>query len=312
MNIEKLASEIRNLGAKRVLMQVPDGLKMRALDMAKELESHGIGVMLSGETCYGACDLRDREAKALGCELLVHIGHSDMDLKTEVPVIYEEYLMDFDPVPALKRNSAALKPYKKICLVTTLQFRDSVEPAKKYLQSVPGGSKNVFVGVPKTAKYQSQILGCDFSAAEPYQRMADCFLFIGSGLFHPLGLAMKVGKPVLLLDVETGRIRDIAEEKRRYEILRIASVHRARDCWNFGILVSTKPGQMHVKTAEAVKAKLKKKGKAAWIIVMDEIDPKKLMGLKLDCLVNCACPRLTDDSAMFKRPIISPEDVDGL
>jgi diphthamide biosynthesis enzyme Dph1/Dph2-like protein len=69
---------------------------------------------------------------------------------------------------------------------------------------------------------------------------------------------------------------------------------------------------MNIRTAETVRTILKKKGKHAWIVVMNELEPRKLMGMKFDCLVNCACPRLTNDSAMFRKPIINPDDVDRL
>ena len=187
-----------------------------------------------------------------------------------------------------------------------------LKPAKKFLESAAGGKKRVSIGSPKRAKHQGQVLGCDFSAAEIFKNIADCFLFIGSGLFHPLGLAMKLRKPVLFLDIETGKLRNMAGEKRKREIIRTANIHRASECWNFGVLVSTKQGQMHLRTAENAKKMLKKKGKNAWIIVMDEIKPEKLMGMKLDCLVNCTCPRLTDDTSQFKKPILNPEDVGKL
>jgi len=314
MDVENLASRIKKRGAKKVLLQVPEGLKMKAIDndIVSGLEKHGIKALLSAEPCYGACDLRDSEAKDLGCKLLVHIGHSDMGIKTEVPVLYNEYRIPLDPVPLLKRHAPSLKPYRKICLVTTLQFIEALEPAKKYLQSAQGGRKKVFIGQPNRAKYPGQVLGCDFSAAEPFERLVDSFLFIGSGVFHPLGLAMKVGKPVLFLDIETRKLRDMGNEKRRQEIIHAAKVHKASESRNFGVLVSTKQGQMHAAEAEKSKKMLESKGKGACILVMDEISPNKLMGLQLDCLVNCACPRLSDDSAMFRKPIINPEDIGRL
>ncbi len=313
MDMKNLIKKIKKTGAKRILLQVPEGLKTYALDMlVATIEKYGISVMLSAEPCYGACDLRDREAKLLGCELLVHLGHSDMGLKTRVPTIYDEYRMKFNPVPVLRKNITALKPYKKICLVTTLQFIDSLKSAKKFLESAAGGRKKIFIGNPLKAKYPGQVLGCDFSAAEPFSNMAECFLFMGSGSFHPIGLAMKVEKPVMFLDIEARKIRSMAEDKRKQEIIRAANIHKARECRGFGVLVSTKQGQMQIRTAEAVRDKLRKKGKNVWIIVMDEISPGKLMGLKLDCLVNCACPRLTDDVGQFKKPILNPEDVEKL
>jgi len=314
MDAKGLASRIKKHGAKKVLVQVPEGLKMKALNtiIVDELEREGISAILSAETCYGACDLRDREAKALGCELLVHIGHSDLGLKTAVPVIYEEYMMDLDIVPLLEKNSASLKKYKKIGLVTTLQYVNALESAKNYLESKQGGNKKVVVGIPEKAKHPGQVLGCDFSAALPAEETVDCFLFIGSGIFHPLGLAMKTDKPVIFIDVETEEVRELKDERDKRLIIRSANLQRAMECRNFGVLVSTKQGQLHVKAAELVKEKLKSKGRSAWIIAMDEIKPEKLLGLDLDCLVNCACPRLTGDVSQFKKPILDTDQIEEL
>jgi len=178
MDIGKLAAKIKRCGAKKILLQLPEGLKMGALELVKELEKYGIRTLLSTETCYGACDLRDNEAKDLGCDLLVHVGHSDMGLKTKLPVIYEEYRIDLDLVPLLKKNSSFLKSYKKICLVTTIQFIDKLKPAKMYLESKAGGGKKISIGSPSRAKYPGQILGCDYSAAEPFDKIVDCFLYV--------------------------------------------------------------------------------------------------------------------------------------
>ena len=42
------------------------------------------------------------------------------------------------------------------------------------------------------------------------------------------------------------------------------------------------------------------------------IIPEKLLGLNLDILVNCACPRMNEDFKLFKKPILNPEDIESL
>jgi len=305
----KLAQEIRNRKAKRVLIQLPEGLKMQALEIAQALEKSGAEILLSTDTCYGACDILDREAKSLGCNLIIHVGHSEMLKKTQVPVIYEEYRMDYDPVPLLEKNLKGLEPFRSICLLTTLQFLDSLEPARKFLESK---GKRVVIGKPKIAIYPGQILGCDHSAAKSVEAQCDCFLFLGSGKFHPLGVAMNVEKPVLFLDFETGKLENLEKEKFRLMKIRAAQLEKARDSRNFGILVSTKPGQGSLALAESAKKELEKKGRNAWILVAGEFTPEKILGLKLDCLVDCACPRMAEDTSLFRKPIIRPEDVGKL
>jgi 2-(3-amino-3-carboxypropyl)histidine synthase len=309
LDYDRLIGEIRKKKSRRILLQLPEGLKMQAQEIAQVLEKSGAEILLSVETCYGACDILDREAKSLGCDLIIHVGHSEMLGKTQVPVIYEEYRMEFDPVPLLGKNLKALEPFRSVCLLTTLQFLDSLDPAKKFLESK---GKKILIGKPKIAKYPGQILGCDYSSAKACEKEADCFLFLGSGKFHPLGVAQNVEKPVLFLDFENGKIENLDKEKFRLMKIRVAQLEKARESRSFGILVSTKQGQGSLSLAEKVKKELEKKGKSAWILVAGEFTPEKILGLKLDCLVDCACPRLSEDTSLFKKPIIRPEDVGKL
>lgn len=303
---KNILGKISSRKARRVFIQVPEGLKTRVLDLVAGLERHGIEAVTSIEPCYGGCDLLDREAKALGCDLLLHIGHSDYGLKTEVPVIYEEFFIEVDPTPFLKKTLDSLKPYSKISLVTTLQYIKSLDKARKFLES---HGKVVFLGEPSLAKHPGQILGCDYSAAKPLEKLVDCFLFIGTGTFHPLGLSQEVEKPVLFLNLETGDLINLDKEKNTLERMRIINLERAKDSHIFGILVSGKPGQNRMKTAVKLKKILETKGKKAFILFANEITPEKLMGLKIECLVNTACPRIREDHKSFKKPIINPEDV---
>jgi 2-(3-amino-3-carboxypropyl)histidine synthase len=305
MDLASTIKRIRQAKSRRVLIQIPEGLKTRVLDIASELERHGIEALISCDPCYGACDLKDMEAKALGCDALVHIGHSGLVLKPALPVIYDEYRMDFDPLPLLGRHMQKLEPYKRLGLATSLQFLGLLDPAARFLQSA---GKTVLIGKPKRAAYPGQVLGCDFSAAKSIEKGVDCFLFIGSGRFHPLGLALAVEKPVLFLDLEGGSMESMEEDRQGMEKIRFARVEKAKDCKNFGILVSTKRGQINLRQAEKVKKQLEATGKKAWILVFDEITPEKIMGMKLDCLVNCACPRIFEDSQRFKKPIIDCQD----
>jgi len=312
--IAGLASRIKKAGARKVLLQVPEGLKPSALEMARKIErslGRGAEVMISCEPCYGACDIRDFEARALGCKLLVHVGHTELKLprKTLVPVIYEEYRLHFDPVPLLAQALHMLKPCKSICLVTTAQYVSSLEPAKKFLEA---NGKKIHIGQPIKAGYPGQVLGCDYSAAEPFDRLVDCFLYLGTGRFHPIGLATRVSKPVLVLDYELDTLENMHHERDMLLRIGMMQVEKAKEAKNFGVLVSAKPGQENLGTAEKAKKRLEAKGKNAFILVMDGIAPEKLMGMKLEALVNCTCPRLSEDFRQYKMPILNPEDVDKM
>ena len=286
--------------AKKILIQVPEGLKGSVFELIRFLEKNGIEVLLSIEPCFGACDLRDKEAKMMGCDILLHIGHRDLGLKTEVPVLYYEYFMDFDFVPLLKKWIKGLK-FKKLCLITTMQFVKNLERVKGFLEE---NGFEVYAG--------GDVLGCDVSNAKRFENLVDAYLFIGSGRFHPLGLQEKTEKPVLFLDIERGTLENLLKDKKKLEIKRVMRIQKARGFRNFGVVVSTKAGQFHLESAEKIKHILERKGKSAYILVCDQLTPDKLSGLNIDVIVNTACPRIRENSEQFQKIILNPEDVEKI
>ena len=74
---EDAVRKVVDSGARWVFVQAPEGLKTSLLGIGVELRKAGIEAVLSCEPCFGACDLRDIEAKRIGCDLLLHIGHAD-------------------------------------------------------------------------------------------------------------------------------------------------------------------------------------------------------------------------------------------
>jgi 2-(3-amino-3-carboxypropyl)histidine synthase len=278
------------------ILQVPDGMKRKALKIADDLGD----VLIDCESCFGACDLAIQEAKVLGCDKIVHYGHSKV-IDTDIPVEYIELRQDYDPLPLLKRQSIK---ENKIGLVSTLQFLDSLEKARKYLEE-----KGKAVKIGKGKFNAGQILGCDVSAAKSVEKDVEAFLYIGSGNFHPLGLAMQTEKPVYFLDIEKGEIAVVDKEKFLKQ--RYAAIALAKDAKTFGILVSVKLGQLNLKLAKEIKKKLEAKGKKAYILIFNEIKPEKLVGLELDCYINTACPRIAiDNRTDFKKPILNPDEIE--
>jgi len=283
------------------ILQVPDGLKRKTLKIADELED----VLIDCESCFGACDLAIQEAKVLGCEKIIHYGHSKI-LETEIPVEYIELRQDYDPIPVLEKELDKIKE-EKIGLISTLQFLDSLEKAKKFLEE-----KNKTVKIGKGKFYSGQILGCDISSANVIEKEVDAFLYIGSGKFHPLGIALKTKKPVYALDVEKSEITDLRELKEKFLKQRYAAIALAKDAKKFGILVSVKSGQLNLELAKKIKNKLEEKGKKPYILIFNEIKPEKLEGLELDCYINTACPRIAiENRTEFKKPILNPDEIEN-
>jgi 2-(3-amino-3-carboxypropyl)histidine synthase len=74
--IPKTIWRIRHTGAKRVALQMPEGLVMFATTIADIIESFtDADTVIMGDVTYGACCIDDYTAKALGVDLLIHYGH---------------------------------------------------------------------------------------------------------------------------------------------------------------------------------------------------------------------------------------------
>ena len=277
------------------LLQVPDGLKRKALKIADELGD----VVIDCESCYGGCDLAVNEARALGCDKIIHFGHSKL-IETDILVEYKEIREKIE----IPLDKIIIKE-KRIGLVSTLQFIDYLDKIKEFLEK---NGKTIRIGKGKS--YAGQILGCDSSAAKTIEKEVDAFLYIGSGNFHPLGLALQTDKPVYFFNVEKNKMEDLKQLKEKFLKQKYATIAMAKDAKTFGILVSVKPGQMNLKLAKEIKNKLESKGKKAYILVFNEIKPEKLEGLELDCCINTACLRIAiDNRTDFKKPILNPDEI---
>lgn len=306
---ENTMKSIKRMKPTRVMIQAPEGLKTRIQDISKYLEGMGLETVISCDPCFGACDIADSLAISLGCDIILHIGHTDFGVKSRVPVIYEEFRLDADIEKPLKKNLNNINKYKSVGLVTSVQYVHLLDRMKIFLEK-----NNKKVLIPEQTKFEKrgQILGCRATQIKDIENDADCFLFLGSGLFHPLGLSLQTEKPVFRVDIDTGEFEDMQKRKQVLERVKAFNIMKAQDALNFGILVSSKPGQERAKVAVELKRKLEGIGKRVWILAMDMITPEKIMGMKLDVLVNTACPRMNEDGKLFGKPILNPEDVDSI
>ncbi|OCH92901.1 Diphthamide synthesis [Obba rivulosa] len=75
--IHKTIHHVRKNNAKMVALQMPEGLQMFACTIADIVERFTDALtVIMGDVTYGACCIDDYTAVALGCDMLVHYGHS--------------------------------------------------------------------------------------------------------------------------------------------------------------------------------------------------------------------------------------------
>jgi len=300
MELEEAIENMKSKGIKRVFVQLPEGLKTKSLEIVNLLERNGIEPVISLETTYGACDLRDEEALRLKCDAILHIGHNEFGfewLKSKIPVFYVEWLSDKTGKEGMKKIEEALKDFEKIGIVYSIQYKKAFENVVDFLKSK---KKKVFFGGT------GQIIGCNFSNALSVEKDVETFLVVSSGKFHAIGLALKANKPVFVFDVEANEVYRIDTSK--YLKIKAWNKKIFEESKNVGLLIGWKKGQ--IKDFEIVKKKIESLGKKVYILAFDELRESVLEGLKLDCLVNLACSRIsTDDLERYKIPIIDYLDI---
>ncbi|KAG9317254.1 diphthamide synthesis protein [Chiua virens] len=75
--IHKTIHHVRKNKASMVALQMPEGLQMFACTIADIIERFTDALtVIMGDVTYGACCIDDYTAVALGCDMLVHYGHS--------------------------------------------------------------------------------------------------------------------------------------------------------------------------------------------------------------------------------------------
>ncbi|KAI9574904.1 putative diphthamide synthesis protein-domain-containing protein [Boletus coccyginus] len=75
--VHKTIHHVRKNRANMVALQMPEGLQMFACTIADIIERFTDALtVIMGDVTYGACCIDDYTAVALGCDMLVHYGHS--------------------------------------------------------------------------------------------------------------------------------------------------------------------------------------------------------------------------------------------
>jgi 2-(3-amino-3-carboxypropyl)histidine synthase len=304
---ERIKLEISKLGAKRVLLQLPEGLKPEGPRLAKIIERTGAIPIISANPCYGACDLATAEAQSLGVDLIVHFGHARLLKHEPVPTIYVEARATVTVEEAVEASILLLSKWNKIGLATTVQHLQTLETAKEIL--VRAG-KTVVIGDAGRLPYAGNVSGCDYSNVKSIADDVEAFIFIGGGRFHALGIALSTSKPTIIADPYDSRAYSIDDEAQKIIRQRWSCIEEAVKAKTIGILLGLKPGQKNLDEALRIREIAEKNGKVAFLLAVSEILPEMLLEFPtLEAYVNTACPRISLDAPeKFSKPVLTIDE----
>lgn len=303
----ELTQAIREARPRRVVLQVPAGLVRNAHELADRLRTEGgVPVDLATRPCFGACDF-PTSVEAPRADLAVVLGHAPIP---NVPVERTTFFVEMrdaggDPERLAVIVERAGVP-RRVGLVVSVQHLDLVGPLAASLER-RGYSVRVGSGDHRLA-YPGQALGCNYTGAEAVAREVDAFLFLGTGRFHPIGLAFAVDRPVYSLDPLQASIEPPVDRGALIRKRQLV-VAGTRDARRWGILVSTFAGQNRSPIALALQARARSRGREAEILLFDRLDGRDLEGRAFDAYVCTACPRIAlDDGANYPKPILTPPE----
>jgi 2-(3-amino-3-carboxypropyl)histidine synthase len=306
-HFDDIAKFVTRKGARTVVLQMPEGLKVYAQQISSEIESRTKAkCLILGDPCYGACDIYS-DYRNLG-DVLIHIVHAEIpSMNTSDRVLFIEVGFDFNVADLLEKAAPKLKD--NIGIFTTIQHLRQVPEATRWL--IDHG-KTVKVGMGDSRlKREGQVLGCNVTAATNIDHEVEQYIYIGSGNFHPLEVAIETNKQVIVLDPVMNEVRELEGLKDKILRQRHGAIARCHDAKDFLIIVSSKLGQNRLSMALDINDKLRAKGFGSDIIIMNEVRPDYLLPYRADVYVSTACPRLAiDDYLRYPKPIITPVELE--
>ena len=307
----RILEEIRRRGSKRVLLQMPEGLKPLGFQLAKLLESQeGVEVFLAGDPCYGACDLALGPKSHVGADLLIHIGHAQ--IPGEFPdenVLFVEARSDAPINDLMGQAARMLAAEHTVGLASNIQHINQLDKAKEILEE---NGKEVLIGrASGWLRYPGQVLGCDYGSVRAIADKVDAIVVLSGGDFHALGIPLATGKRTIVVDPFQQTAKDMTEACKKLLRKRWVNIERFKETKRVGIIVGLKSSQMNTALARRLKKLLEENGQTAILICATEVIPEALESfVDLEAYVEVSCPRIsTDDQERYRKPILNPEEL---
>ncbi|EFJ14309.1 hypothetical protein SELMODRAFT_156702 [Selaginella moellendorffii] len=312
LEIPKTVWRIKQAGARRVALQLPEGLQMFALPLCDILEEFAAveECFVLGDVTYGACCIDDLTAAALGADFLVHYGHSclvPIDV-TQVPSLYVFVDIQIDVehmIEALKFNFEA---GSRLALCGTIQFSSAIHSARM-------GVVDFFseVVVPQAKPLSAgEVLGCTAPAIS--KGSVDAAVFVADGRFHlEAFMIANPGLKVYRYDPYTKALSNEEYDQAGMRKARRAAIEQAQRGKSWGVILGTLGRQGNPQILRHLENRLAERGVVYKVFLMSEMSPAKIGLLEetIDAWIQIACPRLSIDwGEAYGRPLLTPYEAE--
>jgi 2-(3-amino-3-carboxypropyl)histidine synthase len=290
---------------------MPEGLKPNGFRLAQFIQKEtGVEIFVSGDPCYGACDLALTPMKAVQADLLLHVGHAEIPGEfSDENVLYVEATADLPIDEPMMQAIKMLETEHVIGLASNIQHLHQLDHAREILEK---HGKEVLIGRPSGwLKYPGQVLGCDYGSVRAIAEKIDAIVVLSGGDFHALGIPLATGKRTIVVDPYQKVAKDMTNTVQRILRKRWINISKFKEAKRIGIIVGLKSSQMNASLGRRIKELLEQSGYSPILLCASEIIPETLESFTdLEAFVEISCPRIsTDDQERYRKPILNPEEV---
>ncbi|CAK9435422.1 uncharacterized protein LODBEIA_P01490 [Lodderomyces beijingensis] len=289
--IHKTIWNIRKQNAKRVALQMPEGLLIYSLIISDILEEfcEGVETLVMGDVSYGACCIDDFTARSLDCDFIVHYAHSclvPIDV-TEIKVLYVFVTINIDEkhlVNTIKRNFAR---GAQIAIFGTIQFNPTIHSVKAILEN---DQEPIFLIPPQTRPLsKGELLGC--TSARLNKEHIQATIYVGDGRFHlESSMIHNPDIPAYRYDPYDRKFtKEYYDQQQMIEVREDAMLSTKR-AHKIGLILGALGRQGNPVTLDKLEQKFQEKGVQVVKIILSEIFPQKLaMFDDIDAFIQVAC-----------------------
>ncbi|OAG31932.1 2-(3-amino-3-carboxypropyl)histidine synthase [Nematocida displodere] len=315
--IEKTIRQIKRRGSKKIALQFPEGIIHLStvisdiIRCSTEVES----VTILSDVVYGACCIDDISSHLIGCDLLVHYGHSCL---FEVPkclvgVVYVFVEVSIDYAHCV---DVALKHIdcSNLSVLGTIQYssvvrgvRKGIEEARtKLLGSAEGeGVPPTEVKIPRVMPLSvGEVLGCTSPKVQ-----TENVLFIAEGRFHLESVMIQnPTRKYYRYCPATKTLKTEQHDYARFLSIRKERQAASRAAKSYTVIFGTLGRQGGMLILQRVLASLVERGAPHTTVYLSEIDNETIASIDKDsAVIEIACPRIAIDwGSTFTLPIITP------
>ncbi|NWI16927.1 DPH1 synthase, partial [Crypturellus soui] len=271
--IPKTVWRIRQAQAKRVALQMPEGLLMFACTIADIIERFTEAeALVMGDVTYGACCVDDYTAKALGADFLVHYGHScliPIDATQGLKMLYVFVDIKIDTSHFLETLRFNFPAGASLALVSTIQFVSALQAAAQELRP------QYKVCLPQCKPLSpGEILGC---TAPRLAQDTDAIVYLGDGRFHLESIMIaNPGVPAYRYDPYSKVFSQEHYDHERMRRARQGAIRSAAGARCWGLILGTLGRQGSPNILQHLESRLRALGRPFVRVLLSEIFPSKL------------------------------------